>query len=313
MRIPASLASLLLVLSPVLAPAQTPACKPTITGHVETISLASTTFHNTRNLYIWLPPGYGDAANAQKKYPVLYILDGDSAFDACGAFLHDELHADETLTELITAGKIPPVIAVGIQNASDILGHDANGQNIDGGRARSREYLPYPDDALQPVTNDVIGQQFPGFLEREVMPAVTSHFRALTGAQNSALWGDSYAGAQALYIALHRPDLFDRVIIESPSIQAGNGQLLRDSVSLVQTPGHIALGVGTEEAAGAHLPNEKEISAAVVRLDRTLAANLQAAAYMPPKVQFTVGEGAHHTTSDFGKRLAAGLLFIYGK
>ncbi len=43
----------------------------------------------------------------------------------------------------------------------------------------------------------------------------------------------------------------------------------------------------------------------------SLADNLKAAAYAPVLVQLTVGEGAHHTIGEFGKRFAAGLLFIY--
>ncbi len=47
----------------------------------------SATFRNIRNLRVWLPPGYNDPGNVTKKYPVLYILDGKSAFDACkGSF-----------------------------------------------------------------------------------------------------------------------------------------------------------------------------------------------------------------------------------
>jgi predicted alpha/beta superfamily hydrolase len=291
--------------------AQEKPCTSTVAGHLEIIPLASRTFHNHRNLRVWLPPGYDDPANVQKKYPVLYILDGNSAFDACTAFAHDELHADETLTTLITSGKIPPLIAVGIDNASDILGHTPDGQNLDNGEARAREYLPYPDTFLSPGVEDVLGAHFPEFLEHEVIPAIAAKYRALIGPQNSALWGDSYAGAAALYISLHRPDLFDRVIIESPSLQSGNGQLLRESVSLTNLPHHIALGIGTAEALESQFPNAAVLNAAWVRLMHTLADNLNAAAYTPPQLQLTVGEGAHHATGEFGKRLPAALLFLY--
>jgi enterochelin esterase-like enzyme len=139
------LTALLFVLAPVSLSAQQAPCKPTVTGQVEISPLTSVTFGNTRNMRVWLPPGYSDPANASKKYPVLYLFDGDSAFDACSAYDHDEMHADETLTELITAGKIPPVIAVAIDNASDIIGHTATGQNIDNGDARAHtSHIPIP-------------------------------------------------------------------------------------------------------------------------------------------------------------------------
>ena len=282
-------------------------CKHTVVGHLETVQLTSTVFHNTRNLYVWLPPGYGDPANAQKKYPVLYLFDGASAFDACTAFLHDELHADETLTDLITSGKIPPVIAVGIENASDILGHDPKGDNTDKGEARAREYLPYPDALFGIKTVD--GDRIPDFLERDVIPSIEAKYRILAGPEHRALWGDSYSAIAALYVAIRRSYLVNAVIIESPSLQVGNGQPLRDTQWLAGAPKRIALGIGTAEISDR--PDAASINSAWVRLTRQLAENLKAAAFIPPQVQLTLAEGSHHTTGDFGKRLAAALLFIY--
>ena len=305
-----SLALVLLLISLPLYP-QAQQCKSTVTGKHEIFSLTSPTFHNTRNIRVWLPPGYEDPANSGKKYPVLYLLDGSSAFDACEAFMHIELNADETLTTLISSGRIPPLIAVAIDNASDILGHANDGANSDGGKARTREYLPYPDSLLAPDIQEVLGAQLPDFFQHDIFPAIATRYRVLGGAQNSALWGDSYSGASALYIAIHRPDLFGRMIIESPSLQAGNGQLLRDSAFLSVLPHRIALGIGTAEISDAELPNSAVIDAAWVREMHILADNLKAAAFLPPQIQLTVAEGAHHNTGDFGKRLAAGLLFIY--
>lgn len=313
MRPMARFAALLATLLPLALPAQQTACKPTVVGNLQILPMTSTVFHNTRNLRVWLPPGYDDAANVQRKYPVLYILDGASAFDTCTAFLHDELHADETLTALLTAGKIPPIIAVGIDNASDIAPHLPDGSNADNGEARAREYLPYPDTLQLPNLQDVHGAEMPAFFLRDVMPAVASRFRVLSGGQNSALWGDSYAGAAALYIAIQRPDIFDRVVIESPSIQSGNGQLLRNSAFLTQLPHRIVLGVGTEEATGLPLPNTDNINANAVRQMQTLANNLRSATFTQTAVQLTVAQGARHTTTDFGKRLQAALTFLYAK
>jgi len=295
-----------LPLSPQVKP-----CKSTATGDQEKFSLTSRTFRNARTVRVWLPPGYRDPANSGKKYPILYLLDGDSAFNACDAFMHDELHADETLTTLIASGRIPPLIAVAIDNASDILGHTEDGVNSDQGKARTREYLPYPDPFLAPEIQDVLGAQLPAFFENDVFPVIAKRYRVLSGAEHSALWGDSYAGAAALYIAMHRPDLFGRMIIESPSLQIGNGQLLRDSTFLTGLPHRIALGIGTAEISEGEMPNSATINAAWIRQMHVLADNLKAAADFPAEVQLTVAEGAHHSTGDFGKRLAAGLLFIY--
>src|SRR2546423_1000740 len=106
-----------------------------VTGELDLRQLTSQVFHNTRTLRVWLPPGYHAADAQNRRYPVLYLNDGQNLFDACTSiFNHQEWRVDETANELIRGGKVPPLIVVGIDNA--------------GGRDRAREYLPYADDSL---------------------------------------------------------------------------------------------------------------------------------------------------------------------
>jgi predicted alpha/beta superfamily hydrolase len=49
------------------------ACIPTVVGTHETFTLTSKVFDNTRTVRVFLPPGYNDAANRERRYPVLYI------------------------------------------------------------------------------------------------------------------------------------------------------------------------------------------------------------------------------------------------
>lgn len=288
---------------PLAALAQQAPCKSTVVGRLEIVPLTSRIFHNTRNLRVWLPPGFDPG----RKYPVLYILDGASAFDVCAAFDHEEVHADETLTDLITRGKIPPLIAVGIDNGSDAI-HQGDGN----GEARAREFLPYPDPVVLPIlppTLAPLGAAFPDFLEAEVMPAIASKYPVQTGPEHTAIWGASYGGAAALYALIHRPDLFGSGILESPALQVGNGQLLRDTAELVVAPKRIAIGIGTAELK-AEIPGAPAFNSAWVRQVKQLVQNLKAA-YLPGEVQLTITEGGHHNYPTFGDRLAAGLQFLY--
>jgi predicted alpha/beta superfamily hydrolase len=75
---------------------------------------------------VWLPPGYDDAANAQVRYPVLYLQDGQNIFDHAPP-TPGEWHADETADRLIRAGDMRPIVIVGIPNS---------------GTARAEEYVP---------------------------------------------------------------------------------------------------------------------------------------------------------------------------
>ena len=124
------------------------------------------------------------------------------------------------------------------------------------------------------------------------MPAVAAKYRVLSGGKNAALWGASLSGAAALYIAIERPELFDRMIIESPSMFVGNGRLLRDSGSLTNAPHRIALGIGTEEALDSQFPDAATINAGWVRMMYSLADNLRATAYSPTQSSTDCRQGS---------------------
>ena len=107
--------------------AQTPAspqatadCKSTVVGDLEKRTFTSTTFGDPQTLLIWLPPGYNDPANAQKQYPVLYMMDGENLFDACTSSFHHEWQIDETLTRLIANNEVEPLIVVGINSPASV-------------------------------------------------------------------------------------------------------------------------------------------------------------------------------------------------
>jgi predicted alpha/beta superfamily hydrolase len=275
-----------------LACAQNPPCKSTVTGALEIVELTSKIFGNTRNLRVWLPPGYSDAANTSKRYPVLYMLDGQNLFDACTAF--DKVHEwqiDETITRLVSDGKVMPLIVVGIDNA--------------GGR-RAFEYLPYRDTVSSPRAPEPGGKQFPDFMGTEVIPFIAARYRIAAGPQ--AIGGSSYGAIAALYAILNRPDLFNAALIESPSLQVGNGQFLRDTDHLFRGPARVVLGVGDSEyPRGADNPD----NLGFVRAFRMLEANLKAAAQRPPQVLTVVQPGAAHNEAAWASRFPAAIQFLF--
>src|ERR1700722_11833058 len=64
-------------------------------------------FKNTRFLRVWLPAGYDDAENAGRRYPVLYLNDGQNLFEASTAFAGVEWQVDEMAERLIREQAIP--------------------------------------------------------------------------------------------------------------------------------------------------------------------------------------------------------------
>jgi predicted alpha/beta superfamily hydrolase len=224
----------------------------------------------------------------------LYLLDGQAVFDKCTSPPNEEFGADEALTKLIGAGEIEPIIAVAV---------DEGGSTTQ----RTKEYIPYPDAAIAigeggTFVPDVMGDRFPEFMESEVFPAIAAKYRVLQGRENTAIQGASYGGIAALYALVHRPDLFGSGIVQSPSLQVGNGQFLRDTVWLVAGPTRVALDTGS----GNDIP---------VKLVQQLAENLKAIPasqhLKAPEVLFTIGQGQNHEVPAFASRLPAALLFLY--
>lgn len=55
-------------------------CRSTVSGDLRIRPLTSKIFNNTRSIRVLLPPSYGAAENSKKRYPVLYMLDGQNLF-----------------------------------------------------------------------------------------------------------------------------------------------------------------------------------------------------------------------------------------
>src|SRR5580692_1592842 len=197
-------------------------------GDLRLHEFRSRVFRNTRFLRVWLPPGYDDEENAGRHYPVFYLNDGQNLFETATAFAGIEWQVDETADRLIREGVVPPLIVVGIDNAT---------------KDRIREYMPHR--SMQPMMLRAQGRYYPDFLMKEVMPFVERNYRVATGPENTGLGGSSLGGLVALYTAIVRPEVIGRLLIESPSLWISNRQLIKDSRTVRIWPERIFLAAGT--------------------------------------------------------------------
>lgn len=265
-------------------------CKSTASGDLRIHQLASEIFNNTRSIRVLLPPGYDAAENRSKRYPVLYMLDGQNLFDACLSNVsHVEWRLDETVYRLIHEKAIPEMIVVGVDHA---------------GAKRGYEYLPYRD-SFNPVLEEPAGRIFPDFLASEVLPFVNGQYRTLTGQGNTALGGSSYGGVATLYALMARPQTFGYGLIESPSIWVGMGQLIRDTSPLVAIPQKVFMAFGSEEVP------RGDPEKLVQGFFATVAANFKAAGYDDTRFRYVYEPGGKHSEQDWARRLPAALKFLF--
>ena len=282
-------------------------CKSTVVGDLRIEHFQSKIFDRTITVRIWLPAGYNDAKEAAKKYPALYMLDGQNAFDQCTAFKGEqELQIDETVTRLIAEHEIAPMIVVGVDSAH--------------GEGRDYEYEAWKDPLTDTNQKEPHGKDLPSFFGTELMPYVSSRYRVTDDAAYTGIGGTSVGAFAALYVALNRPDLFGLALAESPDLWLGNGQLLRDTTLLLRAPDRVAIGVGATEYnfpqskeyfAPLRL-NEQEAEAATVRMDEILASNLDKAFIKHPEVQLVIEPGANHSAVYWSRRIPAAISFLYG-
>jgi enterochelin esterase-like enzyme len=283
-------------------------CKSTVVGDLRIEHFQSKIFDRMITVRVWLPPEYDDATQPTRKFPTLYMLDGQNAFDQCTAFKDEqELRIDETVTGLIADHTIAPMIVVGIDSAH--------------GEGRDYEYEAWKDPLTDGNQKEPDGKQLPLFFAGELMPFVSARYRVSDDAAHIGIGGTSVGAFAALYVALNRPDLFGLVLAESPDLWLGNGQLLRDTTLLLRAPDRVAIGVGATEynfpeSKDYFAPlrlTEQDAEAATLKMNQILASNLEQAFIKRPQVQLVIEPGANHSAVYWSRRIPAALTFLYGE
>ena len=265
----------------------------TVVGWLDVIPFTSKILHNTRMLRVWLPGNYWSPSNRARKYPVLYMQDGQNLFDKATA-LNEEWQMDETIDHLAGSFRIGPMVVVGIDNAGD---------------KRSSEYLPYPDP-LNPqpeAKTDLKGKEYAEFVVTEVLPFIQKKYHVAISGEGRAIGGSSYGATIALYTALKHPGVFGRVLLESPVLEVGEGQLLKDAQTAKALPQKMYIGVGTEDGW------TPQVSDRLIKDVRELDKTLQARGMGPTRLKVVIEQGGTHEEAAWSKRLPEAMLFLYGR
>lgn len=175
----------------------------TITGDVTTHTVPG--FLNGRRVWVYLPPDYD--AQTDRRYPVLYMFDGQNVFDQATSFA-GEWGVDETCESLIASGAMAPIIVVAVDN---------------GGGSRILEYTPWYDPNFgSGGGGEAHLQQFIDVL----IPWVNANYRTLAHPQHTGIAGSSLGGLMSVYAAYAHPEVFGRIGALSPSIWWNDRELL---------------------------------------------------------------------------------------
>ena len=187
--------------------AKRPKLEPSLTGNVQRIEgFRSEILGNNRDIFVYLPPSYD--REPDRRFPVLYMQDGQNLFDRAAAAFGVEWEADETAERLIRSGAVEPLIIVGITtqaNRIDELSDTYSERFGGGGKA-----------AL-----------YGRFLVEELKPMIDKKFRTKPDRAHTGVGGSSLGGYVSLLLLEQYPEVFSRVAAVSPAVLWNDGALAR--------------------------------------------------------------------------------------
>ena len=185
---------------------------------------------DAREISVYLPEAY--FADPTRRFPVLYLHDGQNLFDGRKSYLPNRTwRAGETADAESAAGHIEPVILVGIANT---------------GLRRMAEYTPTRDFKMGGGEGHLYGR----LLVEELKPFLDAHYRTRTGPHDTGLGGSSLGGLISLYLGLQYPQVFGKLAVLSPSIWWDQRSILDLVANAQPRPDfRIWLDIGTGEGA----------------------------------------------------------------
>jgi len=180
-------------------------------------SVVSSVLKETRKLLIYTPPSYNDTTYLPRRYPVLYLLDGDAHF-----------HSVTGLLQILGTGVnatfvVPEMIVVAIPNTD-----------------RMRDLTPTR------VTTDLEGKPAPAmkttggmpaflqFMQTELLPHIDATYRTMP---YRVFVGHSLGGITTVNALYTVPTLFNAYVAIDPSFWWDDRTLLKQAKAQVSKPG----------------------------------------------------------------------------
>lgn len=152
-----------------------------------------------RDVLVWLPPGY--AEESSRRYPVLYLHDGQNVFNPRTSFTGYDWRVDEVADSLIRAGQMEPLIMVAIYNTGDRTAEYGEGP-------RSRAYM--------------------NFVAGKLKPFIDQKYRTRPEARYNATMGSSMGGLISFLLVWEHPEAFSQGACLSPAfVYGGHDEVLR--------------------------------------------------------------------------------------
>lgn len=250
----------------------------TVVGTMKALAqLESPQLGNRRDILVYLPPSYN---TSQRRYPVIYMHDGQNLFDRATSF-GEEWEVDQTLEAASRDGL--EAIVVGIPNL---------------GEERLNEYSPWVDRRHKQGGR---GNDYLDFIIHTLKPLIDRDFRTMPGRDSTGIAGSSMGGLISLYAFFKHPQTFGFAGVMSPALWFAGGSIFPFIKERPFVPGRLYLDVGTSEGS--------EELHDVRRLKELLA---QKGYRTGRDLLYVVEMGGQHNERAWARRLRRELHFLLG-
>jgi len=253
----------------------------TLTGNVKILNPHFTIpqLRTTRRIWIYLPPDYKTSG---KRYPVIYMHDGQNLFDNATSF-SGEWGVDETMQKFAQAHQFSAII-IGIDN---------------GGDERLNEYSPWTNDKYKKGGK---GNLYLEFLVKTLKPFIDKTFRTLPQAKNTALIGSSMGGLISFYGGIKYPNVLGKIGVFSPAFWFSDSDLKsylnKEHSGLKRSKFYFVAGAHE----GDQMPQE------IASVEKLIQH------YVPEKNIFTkIDEDGTHSEGYWNREFGNAVLWLFGK
>ena len=244
---------------------------PKIIGKVEYHrKFYSKALNNRRDIIVWLPPSY--KKESHRRYPVLYIQDGQNIMDPRTAYVGIDWQVDETAMRLIKLGDLQELIIVGIYNTPE----------------RLEEY-----------SDSTKGKNYMKFMVEQIKPFIDKYYRTLSGKEYNAVMGSSMGGLISFLLAWNYPDVFGKAACMSSSFYYDGDKAINMVKNYTGEKKKIKIYIDHGEDG---LPRGQKMFCELSQKGYLIGTD----------IDYYYAPGADHTESEWAKRIPRPLLFFFG-
>ena len=165
----------------------------------------------SRRIHIYLPPSY--ESSPKRRYPVLYVQDGQNAFSTAGpgaAFGWGPWDLDKTVDRLVGENKMEEIMMVAVDCSSE----------------RYKEYRG-PTEWTKGGDSSLY-DRYERFLIDELKPKIDREYRTKKTAKDTGTLGSSRGGVVSLALGWQHPEVFGKIASLSGAFQVEGRAALND-------------------------------------------------------------------------------------